>query len=115
MKTPLDKCKKKSIEKKYLKPYKELYKRRKKMEEINLYAIYDRKGDRYDTPFFTSTDLFAQRIFHLRMMEEKSFLKMWPEDFILFQIGHFNVITGTFTQAKKIIVEGQQIQKQEEK
>jgi len=80
------------------------------MEKIGLYSIYDKKGERYDTPFFTSTDLFATRVFMLRMQEEKSFLKQWPEDFILYKIGDFNVIDGIFINDDRVIIEGKQIQ-----
>ena len=85
------------------------------METINLYAVFDRKGNRYDTPFFTSNDLFAQRIFHLRMQEDLSFLKEWPEDFILFQVGTFNVNTSLLVHDRRVIVEGRQIAKEKSK
>ncbi len=85
------------------------------MENIRLYAVYDKKGCRHDTPFFTSNNLFAQRIFHLRMQEEGSFLKEWPQDFALYQIGKFNVNTGNFEMDKKIIVDGAQIAKEKDK
>lgn len=78
---------------------------------IYLYSVYDKKGERYDTPFFCANDLFANRVFSLRMDEEKSFLKEWPEDFVLYKIGYFDVLEGEFGMQKQEIMKGETLSK----
>lgn len=66
------------------------------MEKINVYAIYDRKGKRFDTPYFAHSDLFARRRYEL--MSKEGPLNEWPEDFELWSIGTFDVQKGNLTE-----------------
>lgn len=73
--------------------------------EIGVYAIYDKKGERYDTPFFAISDLFAKRRFYL-MADEKGPLQMWPDDFRLEKVGTFNIIDGELVNRNGLVLEG---------
>jgi hypothetical protein len=63
-------------------------------ELVSLYAIYDKKGERFDIPFIVSNDLFAKRRFLMMKDNEESPLKRWPEDFDLVFVAAFNVLTA---------------------
>lgn len=75
------------------------------IEQIGIYAIYDKKGKRYDTPFFAVNDLFARRRFYL-MADEKGPLKTWPEDFRLEKVGIFDIIEGELINDNGMVIEG---------
>lgn len=77
-----------------------------------MYSIYDKKGEAWQTPFFAKNDIFAQRVFILRIKEEGGFMNAWPEDFVLYRIGSFGFIDGKFTNGFQMIVEGGQIEKE---
>ena len=84
------------------------------METINIYAIWDRKGERYDTPQFIPSDIFAKRWFYKLIMDGQGQLKHFKDDFELHSIGSFNVITGVLEQLdKNIIIDGKQIDRKE--
>ncbi len=62
-----------------------------RQEELQIFAIWDKKSEKYDTPFFAYNDIFAKRRFLIMQSEKKSPLAMWPEDFELHRIGNFNI------------------------
>lgn len=72
--------------------------------ELKVYAIYDKKGKRFDTPFFAISDVMAKRRFLLMQDEEKSPLAKWPEDFQLYELAGFDVETGKI-DAKKAVMD----------
>lgn len=55
------------------------------MEQIHLYAIWDRESGRFDNPFPAVSDVFAKRRFAL-MCDEDGPLKKWPEQFDLWRL-----------------------------
>jgi len=77
------------------------------MEEINMYAIYDRESKKYETPFFTFNDVFAGRRFIMLQDDQDNpgMLSKFSESFELRRIGTFNVITGEIkpTEPEKIM------------
>ena len=81
--------------------------------DLGIFAIYDKKGEKYDTPFFAMSELFAKRRFHL-MCDEPGPLKKWSEDFVLERVGIFDVFEGTIVEDKKVILEAKTIVKPEE-
>lgn len=83
-----------------------------KENELGIYAIYDKKGKKYDTPFFAFSDLFAKRRYVLMSMEEKSPLQVWPEDFELARVGFFNPVTGDISEFHEVVADGKDIKKQ---
>ncbi len=78
-------------------------------QELIIYAIYDKKAEKYDTPFFAYNETFAKRRFLILSDEPKSQLATWPEDFELTQIGILNFITGEVESQKKDIIDGKAI------
>lgn len=78
-------------------------------ELVQIYAIYDIKGEKYDVPFFAHSDLFAQRRFTLMSKEEGTILNEYLKDFNLVSLGNFNLITGEVFVKNEIILEGKQI------
>ena len=66
------------------------------MEKIKIYAIWDKKAKKYETPYFTFDDIFAGRRF-LMLQDETdnpSMLSKFSEDFELRRLGSFNLLTG---------------------
>lgn len=80
------------------------------LENLLIYAIFDKKSEKYDTPFFTSSEVFGKRRF-LLMMDEDGPLKKWPEDFNLQMLGTFNIITGEVAPQIKLIMEAKSVVK----
>lgn len=86
-----------------------------KQGELGVYAIYDTKSEKYDTPFFAVSDLFAKRRYMIMAEEEKSPLRIWAKDFELHKLGNSNMDSGDLVTGKKIILEGKSIVKGEMK
>lgn len=74
---------------------------------IGIYAIYDKKGERYDIPFFMSNDLFAKRRFIMMKDDKESPLSKWPEDFDLMFIALFNILSSEIiSEGVEILIQG---------
>jgi len=82
-------------------------------ETIGIYAVYDIKGDRYDTPFFALDDLNAERKFVFNFDNNDTIFSKFKNDFKLMSIGSFNVIDGQIITEKRTIIEGLQIAREE--
>lgn len=72
---------------------------------LGIYAIFDSKGKRFDTPFFATDDLYAKRRFLLMMDEENSPILKWAKDFSLHRVGKFDINDGKVTDGKELIFE----------
>lgn len=79
------------------------------MEELGIYAIFDKKSERYDTPFFAVSDIFAERRFNLMINDQGTFINLYKDEFVLERVGTFNVISGSVEDMDKVIIEGKQI------
>ncbi len=73
-------------------------------DELKIYAIWDRKSRKYDTPFFAISDIFAKRRYLIMADEKRSPLAMWPEDFELHRVGKFNMDQGDMVGDGEIIL-----------
>lgn len=82
--------------------------------ELAVYAIYDNKGERFDTPFFAISDLFAKRRYTLMMEEKGSPLGRWPDEFALYKLSDFDIETGKMLPEKKLVFEGKTLVKKGE-
>lgn len=84
---------------------------------INLYAVYDKVGELYDTPFFARDDVFAKRRFIMMNDDEGTMLGDFGEDFELHRVGSFETYSGKLEVPVKpiVIIEGDQIVKMKEK
>ena len=58
--------------------------------KYSIYAVYDVKCEAYMTPFFIGSDAQAIRSFKDAIENPELPFGKHPEDFTLFQIGHFN-------------------------
>lgn len=84
------------------------------MENLGIYSIYDKKSERYDTPFFAISDLFAERRFRLMCEESGSMLKLFQTDFALCKLGELCILDGKIKEEFKVILEGKQFKKKKE-
>ncbi len=62
--------------------------------ELGIYAIWDKKSQRYDTPFFAMNDIFAKRRFILMSDEKGSPITRWQGDFELHKVSRWNMYSG---------------------
>lgn len=84
------------------------------MEKINMYAIYDVKSERYDTPVFMPNDIFAKRWFYKLVYDGAGQLEHFKNDFELHRILVFNVLSGKveLPDRPKCVIDGKQIGKE---
>lgn len=83
-------------------------------ENIGIYAIRDRKAEKFDVPFFAANDLFAERKFTLMVKDKGSIVNQWKNEFELKRLGWLNVMTGEIQVDNHIVIEGVQIDTKEE-
>jgi len=72
------------------------------MQEVNCYCVLDRKAKVYNTPYFMMNDLVAIRQFTVIANDPESMISKFPEDYILFRVGKFDMLTGKITPAEVI-------------
>lgn len=58
------------------------------------YSIYDAKAGFYNKPFLARTKGEALRMFQQAANDTQTQIGLYPEDFILYEIGTFNDLTG---------------------
>lgn len=80
------------------------------MQKINMYSIFDKKSNRYDTPFFTFDEIGAKRHFIMITRDKKSMVSQFKDSFDLYHLGVFDIVTGEFKYEKELILEGKEIQ-----
>lgn len=64
---------------------------------MQLYSVYDKKGDEYSSPFKAHTHGDASRSITSTLMKGGTMLNQFPEDYVLYYVGDFNVTTGLLT------------------
>lgn len=64
---------------------------------IGCYSFYDKKAQRYDTPFYAQNDLFAKRHFIMARDREGTMLNKFQSEFELHRFGYFAINTGVYT------------------
>lgn len=79
---------------------------KKDLNEIELYAYYDKKSDFYDVPFPTRDEVAAKRKLEMDIGKEGSLLNQFSEDFQLYRVGTFNMKTGEISSLRKIVMRG---------
>jgi hypothetical protein len=80
------------------------------MDKIYFYSIYDHKTSNYDTPWCMMNDMHAKRKFTVMILNEKSILTHFKNDFELRRVGSFNVVTGKLESEIVTIADGKQIE-----
>lgn len=65
-----------------------------------VYSIFDKVGQVYHNPWIDSSDATAARAFQLACCDGNSLYGMCPSDFVLFRVGMFNDVSGTFCECE---------------
>lgn len=62
--------------------------------ELELYVIYDATTNKYGIPMAQDNDATAMRAFAHEAMKPESLWNSHPQDFILYNVGTFYILTG---------------------
>jgi len=86
------------------------------MKTLIMYAIFDNRAQRYDTPFFAFNDIMAERRFLMTVREKTSIFSHFTKDFDLVKLSSFDIETGkiSISESQVTILYGSQIQKEGE-
>jgi hypothetical protein len=77
-------------------------------ELFGMYAFKDLKSQRYDTPFFCQSDLFAWR--HYKIVSDgDNMVNKFKADFNLDRLGYFNQDTGEFLPHVETLIVGKTV------
>ncbi len=68
--------------------------------KLEAYSIYDSKSKIFSPPFFLRSRGEAIRAFSTTAGDKTNNVGKFPEDFTLFQVGHYDDNTGALTQGK---------------
>lgn len=75
-----------------------------------LCSIYDKRAQQYSPPMAFQTLGVAERAFHDAVHDTQSNIHKHPEDYQLYQIGHYDTDTAIMTQmAPHLICEATQL------
>jgi len=87
------------------------------MNSANAYTILDTKSKIYNQPHFLINDAVAIRQFQLVTQDKDSIISKYPEDFRLYRVGQFDMLTGKIVpeEAPVEIAHGLTFKSQEEK
>lgn len=81
------------------------------MQTLNLYAMYDKKSECYDTPFWQSDHIHAKRKFIMAINSIDSMVSQFKDDFEVHFLGTFNMTKGEFNElGNDPILKGSEIQ-----
>ncbi|QXP08657.1 MAG: nonstructural protein [Arizlama microvirus] len=64
------------------------------MNTVNAYCVLDRKAKIYNTPYFIMNDAVAIRQFSMVVNGQDSMVAKFPEDYILYRVGSFDMLEG---------------------
>lgn len=63
-------------------------------QKLEIFAIFDKKGDDYGVPFFQLSTGVAKRTFSDLVLDPRSFLYAHPEDYDLYFLGYYYSDSG---------------------
>lgn len=72
--------------------------------EMQVFAVFDKKSELYNLPFFMQTTGEALRAFMDLARDEKTVLYRHPEDFRLSRLGTFDNKAGVFKMSEPVTV-----------
>lgn len=61
------------------------------------FTVFDKKAECYARPFWVGTEAEALRMFQDEANDRESAIGKHPEDYALFSLGLFNLVTGITT------------------
>lgn len=64
--------------------------------EYLVYVIYDKKVGEYNLPFYVRHPVQARRSFESTINTDGTVMHDYPEDYDLYCLGRYDVITGSF-------------------
>jgi hypothetical protein len=79
---------------------------------IGMYAFYDTKAKKYDTPFFCQSDLFAKRHYTL-VLDRSEMIKEFQDDFEVHRIGFFDLETAHWMYEHGVVIDPKSLPKEE--
>lgn len=81
------------------------------MQKLEMYTFFDKKSQRFDTPFFTYDEVGAKRNFHMQSRKKGSIINSFKNDFELYFLGTFDIVEGEINllEVKKLVLEGKEI------
>ena len=62
--------------------------------KLEIYSVYDKKAEKFETPFTMFNQAVAVRLFKTQVEDPTMLIGKNPEDFSLFYCGEFDVIQG---------------------
>ncbi|WNK12923.1 MAG: nonstructural protein [Microvirus sp.] len=85
------------------------------MNKVNAYCILDTKSTIFNQPHFLINDAVALRQFQMIVQDKESMISKYPEDYRLYCVGSFDMLTGTFTPelSPREIAHGLQFKKEQ--
>lgn len=69
-----------------------------------MYSIYDRKTQVYHPPFIGQNDLSVKRDLAVRWSKKDNFIRMFPDDYQIWELGQFDDCSGEFKPDKARLV-----------
>ena len=79
------------------------------MQKLGMYAMFDKKSETYDTPFFAYNDVMAKRKFIMAIQTPDTISHNFNEDFTLKKLGIFDVINGNFEPDNIELLDGKSV------
>lgn len=83
------------------------------MKNLLMCSFYDKKSERFDTPFFTQGELMARRHFIMSIQKEGSLMQSFKDDMELHKLGEFCYNTGEImvneTSIPELILKGKDV------
>ena len=71
---------------------------------VGAYCVYDRKGNIYNNPYFLSNDMVAIRQLDMMVKNPETMISKYPEDYVLYKVGLFDLLTGELLPLKKEMI-----------
>lgn len=68
-----------------------------------LFAIKDTKGNQFGPLIEERTVGAGVRTFHMHYLNQGSMISQWPDDYTLYQVGTFDIITGEIVGLENIV------------
>jgi hypothetical protein len=82
------------------------------MNNLKIFTVLDAKADAYITPFFLPQIEQAVRTFGMSCSDEGHTFGCYPQDFQLYHVGDFDVVTGEFNIiSPKMLITGLEARK----
>lgn len=84
------------------------------MKKIQMYSFFDKKSDRFDTPFYVFDEIGAKRHLHMSVVKKGTLMNTFREDYCLYKLADFDIVTGELELDRKYIMDAKEIQIKQE-